>query len=732
MAILDSITANLAYGFRRLKTSGITNACRVKNTTTNVETDLAVGFSKATADALVSAGQELVILKFYDQSGNGNDLESVGSAHGKLKFDDLEVPYLEKTSANPDIRLRTVSSLTFTAPKFFSLVYFTNNSDGWFTCMAPGVAFISRIVSGSLGFYNGNGVIFGSLSTNAWHQITSYFKSGNDRAFVDGSEQSATSGADAGDTAQTAKLVLLRQDNDSNGAVQGRWRELIYIEGTVSDVNRAAIEADQTASLTPPDTTAPAAITDLTFDSKNSTSITGHFTAPTDASGIGGYEIRVNGGGWSPLSVTGTTTKSFTKTGLTPNTAHTLEVRSYDGVATPNYSAASNSITQTTWNTAPTITNATQLSNAQLNQSYTETIVTAGGDGTRTLSVTPGHSLPAWLSLSGNNLTGTHNALATDELIYLRVTDSNGQYNDYVLELSTVDEVVPSDVSTLVVTQTDDFSISAASSGASDNSGSVTFVNQRSSDNFVSDIVTLASTAEDFTDTVAPSVETTYKWRQKAKDGSNNVSANWKVSNALTFTPPPVPEIITESPLPIARTGHSYTKQLEKTGGSGSGSWSAISGNLPEDALDENGLITIADVADEDYVFTALFEDENGTEDEKEFTIPVTEMAVWEFSYQRPLVIELAQWQRIFEPLLGNDEVIEDKAEKRIFNLKVQYYDLATWEEIIDFLYEHRLRKHFLFRPERDTEYTICKLIKAPSEAQLRSSGGFEVVIQEV
>lgn len=203
----------------------------------------------------------------------------------------------------------------------------------------------------------------------------------------------------------------------------------------------------------------------------------------------------------------------------------------------------SSSASVTTWNAPPTITNAAQLTNAQLGRSYRETIVTAGGNGARTLSVQPGHSLPAWLSLdtptNPNDLIGTHNALATNELVYLRVTDANGQYTDYTFQLTTVDTESPTDIDTLTATKASNSQVDITSSGSTDNSGSVTYENQRSSDNFVSDIVALASTAKDFSDVyqLPGTAEKNWKWRQRPKDASNN-AGNWVYSGIINIVPP--------------------------------------------------------------------------------------------------------------------------------------------------------------------------------------------------
>lgn len=122
----------------------------------------------------------------------------------------------------------------------------------------------------------------------------------------------------------------------------------------------SAIQTDETESAIvivfeeipiPPETDPPTTIEDLTYSSKNTHQIVFTFTAPTDASGIGGYQYTLdNGGTWTNFTPTGTTTKTGTISNLLPNTSYTIKVRSFDGASSPNYSAASNAITQTTIN----------------------------------------------------------------------------------------------------------------------------------------------------------------------------------------------------------------------------------------------------------------------------------------------------------------------------------------------------------------------------------------------
>jgi hypothetical protein len=249
MAILDTISASatVAYGFRLLKT-GAANAIRVKNSVTAVETDLAPGFSKATADALKTAGQELEIIKFYDQSGVGTVLDlGVGATVGLLKFDTGDFPYLEVLSG---VRYRTDTSvfMTFTYPKYFIL---SNHSlvapdQGFFAGFAGGYTNLVLInISGRMGLNNSDQVMFDVIPANTWTQLTAYWNSGNERAFRDGAEMTIFGGTVESGVPATGCFLDFFRHQDGGQQWTGKFREFIFIDGVISDADREAIEDDQ-------------------------------------------------------------------------------------------------------------------------------------------------------------------------------------------------------------------------------------------------------------------------------------------------------------------------------------------------------------------------------------------------------------------------------------------------------------------------------------------------------
>ena len=76
--LLDTYSAEGGYSFRQLK-SGITNVCRLRRSTDDVEQDFtAAEINQTDLFAFVGGGNAAVVT-FYDQSGNGNDATAVAS-----------------------------------------------------------------------------------------------------------------------------------------------------------------------------------------------------------------------------------------------------------------------------------------------------------------------------------------------------------------------------------------------------------------------------------------------------------------------------------------------------------------------------------------------------------------------------------------------------------------------------------------------------------------------------
>lgn len=92
----------------------------------------------------------------------------------------------------------------------------------------------------------------------------------------------------------------------------------------------------------PADTTTPSAVTNLVAGTATTTSVPLTWTAATDNVAVTGYEYSTNGTTWTS---TGSTSTSYTVTGLTANTSYTIQVRAFDAAGNKGTAA---SVTATT------------------------------------------------------------------------------------------------------------------------------------------------------------------------------------------------------------------------------------------------------------------------------------------------------------------------------------------------------------------------------------------------
>ena len=107
-------------------------------------------------------------------------------------------------------------------------------------------------------------------------------------------------------------------------------------------------------------------------------------------------------------------------------------------------------------------------------------------------------------------------------------------------------------------------------------------------------------------------------------------------------------------------------------------------------------------------------------------------MQKFNFKYQRPLQVNDLQYLRVFEPLSGASEIIEDKAPRREFSITAVWTSMAEYKLLRKFVQNHYKREIFLFRPELDGADLQVQLNSSPNWTRNLNMGSVELTLQEV
>lgn len=253
---LISATPLAAYSIRKLSSSYSGPAIRVERPSDNAETDLALGFTKADADAF---GANLTVVKWYDQSGNGNDFVSQGT-DPTLYFG--QRPMIDFSGQDQTMELRSEDTVSVSAPKQFMAVdpiYASTHLSSFGASVLFDTRFEDGVSNNSFRQDNGSDVIYdndvsdgGRKAERGEVQVTSWFASGDgDAVRVDGVALAKVSGTNAGDTtASTVNIVLGNRHGGTFEGSVGKYGEYILFEGTVSTGDRDIIEASQKSYFT--------------------------------------------------------------------------------------------------------------------------------------------------------------------------------------------------------------------------------------------------------------------------------------------------------------------------------------------------------------------------------------------------------------------------------------------------------------------------------------------------
>lgn len=240
--VLDQISARSlgAYSLRRLRRTYIGAAIRVRRLADGAETDLAAGFTKASADAF---GANLRIIKIYDQSGNGRDLSVIGTPP-KLTY--LARPMIDFYECDDTTEFRSTATVNLKEPtQFFAIDPIFGST--FLTHFGNYAQFATRFSAGKFMQSNGADVSYGGrISERGTVQLTSEFKIGNEQISVDGEVQPVISGSNAGDTPVTDGIIRLgNYPGLGYGLFLGRIGEFLLFDGSVSERDKDKIETSQ-------------------------------------------------------------------------------------------------------------------------------------------------------------------------------------------------------------------------------------------------------------------------------------------------------------------------------------------------------------------------------------------------------------------------------------------------------------------------------------------------------
>lgn len=251
-----------AWSNRKVKAAYSGPSIRVINTDTTTQTDLMPGFTKANVDAL-GAVNKMLIVKMYDQSGNGNDLSFQGT---KAQLEYLNQPMWDWS------KIASSTPCGYASP---GGNVFGNNVTNFYVVdpRTAGSSWLSMIQSPSAGKFRFNDVIlgaydqYGEYNTNeivydlpadeafvgqvrrGTVQLTSLFQAGADSMRRNGIALTNSSGVtDTGGTGMSDGVLWLGNLSTISGLqFAGRCGEWICMNGTPSGAGIAALESSQMA-----------------------------------------------------------------------------------------------------------------------------------------------------------------------------------------------------------------------------------------------------------------------------------------------------------------------------------------------------------------------------------------------------------------------------------------------------------------------------------------------------
>lgn len=254
IGVIDAVgvSAQLAYGLRKLRTAYTGNAIRVRRSSDSTQTDIGftlTGELDTTALLAFCGAGNGFIVTWYDQSGNGRDItQSTGVAQPQIVISGAVLTRNSKPSANFMVGMDFgATNLTLTC---FTLNQVAAIADSAATYQSirqngttSGNVWYARYVSGAPAFQNNGLLITGGTPGTDLHVFTGTpSESSNSRLFING-----TSVATGATTTPAATVGLMRVGQSPVGgqSFSGDISEIILFSDTLTTAQRQTAERNQ-------------------------------------------------------------------------------------------------------------------------------------------------------------------------------------------------------------------------------------------------------------------------------------------------------------------------------------------------------------------------------------------------------------------------------------------------------------------------------------------------------
>ncbi len=346
-------------------------------------------------------------------------------------------------------------------------------------------------------------------------------------------------------------------------------------------------------------------------------------TLPAASTGVS-YSTQLAAGGgtgsasWSVPSGTLPPGLSLSPAGVLSGVPTTVGSFPVTVAVTDGYSSATATLTLAV--ATPVTVAGTTLPSGAVSRSYSATLSASGGTGTYTWRLASG-SLPTGLTLStSGSITGTPTAGGLFTFI-VSATDSAGRSSTATLSIKISTALAISSATLPAATLSQPYSTTLVATG-----GSEIYTWKLSSGTLPSGLGLSSAGVVSGT----PGTAGTFTFGVAVSDGLTTVTKNLTLAIATAVT-------VTTASLAAGKVGTAYAATLAASGGSGTYTWSLVSGALPSGiSLSSSGAFSGAPTAAGTFSFTVGVKDAAGRSSSKALSIVVAASLPGAFSKSSP------------------------------------------------------------------------------------------------